>query len=336
MRFGLFGSAAARRGVSGAEAARGLHDYVETNIEAEALGLYSSFLVEHHFSGMGQVSASLDVQGWLAARTSTLRIGTAVIVLPWHNPVMLAEQAATVDLLSGGRLDFGIGRGYRHTEFDGFCMPVAEAEARFDEALGVIRKAWTSDERFSLAGRFWQYKDIIVEPPTSQRPHPPVWIAAGKDESIRKVAALRCNLLLDQFADTATIGARLASYRSAVEARGGTFDPMQVAVARNFYVADNAAEAAAALERQAQVHARMVAVSRSPDGSNRSHITAYADTPGGTEANALYGTPDRIVAELEALQAVGVRYVLLNGGLQVRQSLRRFAAEIMPGIGTRS
>src|SRR5262245_22641552 len=131
MRFGLFGSAQSRRGTSPADAARGFNDYVETNVEAEALGFHSSFLVEHHFTGMGQVSASLDLQTWVAARTSTLRIGTAVIVLPWHNPVLLAEQAATLDLMSDGRLDLGVGRGYRHSEFEGFCMPAEEADARF-------------------------------------------------------------------------------------------------------------------------------------------------------------------------------------------------------------
>ena len=332
MRFGLFGSASAQRGVQAADAVRGFNDYVEINVEAERLGYYSSFLVEHHFTGMGQVSASLDLQTWVAARTSRLRIGTAVIVLPWHNPVLLAEQAATLDLMSGGRLDFGVGKGYRHTEFDGFCMPVAEAEARFEEALGVIRKAWTSDARFSHDGRFWQFKDIIVEPPTAQLPHPPIWIAAGQPDSIRKVAALGCNLLLDQFADSATIGRRLALYRAEVEAHGRAFDPMQVAVARNVYVAENAAEATAARERQAQVHARMVALSQRPDGTNQSHITGYAATPGGTEANALYGTPDQIADELTVLRAVGVRYVLLNGGTQVRQTLRRFAAEVMPAF----
>ena len=332
MRFGLFGSAQARRGQAPTEAVRGFKEYVETNVEAEALGIHSTFLVEHHFTGIGQVSASLDLLAWVAAATTRLRIGTAVIVLPWHNPVLLAEQAATLDLMSGGRLDFGIGKGYRHTEFDGFCMPYEEAEARFEEALAVIVKAWSSDQRFSHRGRFWQYKDIIVEPPTAQRPHPPVWIAAGQPQSIRKVAALGANLLLDQFGSTAQVAERLALFKAEVEARGRTFDPMQVAVARNFYVARDSADAAAALERQAQAHAKMVELSTNPDGTNRSHIMAYAGTAGGTEASALYGTPDQIVDELTALHDVGVRYVLLNGGSDVRQSLRRFSAEIMPSF----
>ena len=93
----------------------------------------STFVVEHHFTGFGQVSATLNLLTWVAARTTTLRLGTAVMVLPWHNPVLLAEQAATIDLLSGGRLDFGVGKGYRHNEFASFCIPMEEADERFEE-----------------------------------------------------------------------------------------------------------------------------------------------------------------------------------------------------------
>ena len=112
MQFGLFGSAAARRGGPEFDSSEGFRDFIEYNIEAEALGFHSTFVVEHHFTGYGQVSATLNLLTWLGARTRWLRLGTAVIVLPWHNPVLLAEQAATLDLLSGGRLDFGIGKSY--------------------------------------------------------------------------------------------------------------------------------------------------------------------------------------------------------------------------------
>jgi alkanesulfonate monooxygenase SsuD/methylene tetrahydromethanopterin reductase-like flavin-dependent oxidoreductase (luciferase family) len=333
MRFGLFGSAQARRGDD--DPARGFRDYVDTCVEAEALGLDSSFLVEHHFSDLGQVSASLDLLAWVAARTTTMRLGTAVIVLPWHNPVLLAERAATLDLMSGGRLEFGVGKGYRHSEFAGFCIPHEEAQARFEEALQLIIRAWTSDGRFSHDGRFWQYEDIIVEPPPSQKPHPPVWIAAGKADSIRSVAARGCKLLLDQFASTETVGERLALFRAECEARGRTFDPMDVAVARNLYVASDAVDVQTALARLAQAHAGMVAASQHPDGRNRSHITAYAGAPGATEAGALYGTPDRIAAELEALRAVGVQHVLLHSGESTRQTVQRFSTEIMPAFTRR-
>src|SRR6516225_286593 len=103
MRFGLFGSATARHGGPDVDSGQGYRQFVEYNVEAEVLGYYSTFLVEHHFTGFGQVSASLALLTWVAARTRTLRLGTAVLVLPWHNPVLLAEQAATIDLLSGGR-----------------------------------------------------------------------------------------------------------------------------------------------------------------------------------------------------------------------------------------
>src|SRR5689334_8132978 len=157
MRFGLFGSAQARRSGPDADSSQGFRDFIDNNVEAEALGYYSTFLVEHHFTGFGQVSASLNLLTWLGARTHHLRLGTAVLVLPWHNPVLLAEQAATLDLLSGGRLDFGVGKGYRYNEFAGFCLPMEEADTRFEEALDVITKAFTSETPFSHRGKFWQF-----------------------------------------------------------------------------------------------------------------------------------------------------------------------------------
>jgi len=161
MRFGLFGSAQARRPEPGAEltdSSQGFREWIDNNVEAEALGFHSTFVVEHHFTGFGQVSASLNLLTWLGARTTTLRLGTAVLVLPWHNPVLLAEQAATLDLLSGGRLDFGVGKGYRYNEFAGFAMPMEEADARFDESMEVITKAFTSNEKFSHKGKFWRHR----------------------------------------------------------------------------------------------------------------------------------------------------------------------------------
>lgn len=107
---------------------------------------------------------------------------------------------------------------------------------------------------------------------------------------------------------------------------------MDVAVARNLYVAGDAVDAQTELARLAQAHAGMVARSQHPGGRNQSHIMAYAGTPGATEASALYGTPDRIAAELEALRAAGVQHLLLHAGESSRQSIRRFSAEIMPAF----
>ncbi len=119
MRFGLFGGAKSKGGGPIGDS-QGYLDYIAYVREAEELGFHSVFLVEHHFTGVGQVSASLGLLSYLAACTKRIRLGTAVVVLPWHNPVLVTEQAATVDLLSNGRLEFGVGKGYRDVEFGGF------------------------------------------------------------------------------------------------------------------------------------------------------------------------------------------------------------------------
>src|SRR3989449_8972873 len=331
MRFGIFGSAQARRGVPDVDSGAGFKDFVEYNVQAEALGYQSSWVVEHHFTGFGQISATLNLLTWVGARTRTLRLGTAVMVLPWHNPVLLAEQVATMDLLSGGRIDLGIGPGYRYNEFAGFCIPMEEAEDRFDESVGIMVKAWTSDQPWSHRGKYWQFDNVVVEPPTAQKPHPPLWMGAGRPASIKKVADLGYRLLLDQFAPIEQIGERIALFKAEVQARGRRFDPMSVAVTRSINVAMTAAERQKALETRMAARRRVHDLAQRPDGQNQSTIMTYAHTLEAAEPGALYGTPDEIVAKLQALRDGGAEYVLLNstGGIE---TLRRFAKEIMPAF----
>jgi len=331
MKFGLFGSAQAQRGGVDVDSAQGFRDFVEYNVEAEGLGYHSTFVVEHHFTGFGQVSASLNLLTWVAARTSTLRLGTAVVVLPWHNPVLLAEQAATIDLMSGGRLEFGVGKGYRHNEFASFCIPMVEAGERFEEGLALILESWTSEQRFSHHGKYWHFENIVVEPPTAQKPHPPIWMAAGSPDSIRRVAERGFGLMLDQFASPDTIIARFNLFRSEVEARGRTFDPMSVAVARAFYVARDAADKASAVERRLAATRRMTSLAQSPAGDNKSSMMSFADTSEASEQSALFGTPDELAAKLATLRDAGIANILLNGPGS-RDQLRRFARDVMPGF----
>jgi alkanesulfonate monooxygenase SsuD/methylene tetrahydromethanopterin reductase-like flavin-dependent oxidoreductase (luciferase family) len=336
MLFGLFGSAAARRGGPEFDSSEGFRDFIEYNVEAEALGFHSTFVVEHHFTGYGQVSATLNLLTWLGARTRWLRLGTAVIVLPWHNPVLLAEQAATLDLLSGGRLDFGIGKGYRYNEFAGFCVPMGEADARFEECLGVILRAWTAEEPFSHRGRYWQFGEIVVEPPTAQQPHPPIWMGAGGERSIRQVAQKGYNLLLGQYASPDDVAQSIAWYRAAVEANGRRFDPMMVGITRAFFVTDDAAEKETAMERRLANRMRQLKLATRPDGTvHGGPDRATGDPRTVNERSAMYGSPDAITRSLEALRAAGAGYLLINGGgsgggARGRDSLRRFAREVMP------
>jgi alkanesulfonate monooxygenase SsuD/methylene tetrahydromethanopterin reductase-like flavin-dependent oxidoreductase (luciferase family) len=331
MKFGLFGSAQAKRGQGpDVDSAKGYHDYLEFNIEAEALGYYSTFAVEHHFTGFGQVSATLNLLTYLAAQTSTIRLGTAVMVLPWHNPVLLAEQAATLDLLSGGRLDFGVGKGYRYNEFEGFGVPMEDAGARFEESLDVLTRAWTTDDPWSHDGKFWNFKNVIVEPPTIQKPHPPFWMGAGSPNSIEAVAERGYNLLLDQFAPIdATLG-RMETFRAAVEKRGRKFDANEVGVARGLYVAKDAADRDAAIERRIAARTRIDNLAQRPDGANKASIMSYDDTTETAMEAALFGTVDEIVEKIARLRDGGVRYVLLSDGGSGIEGLRRFSADIMP------
>ena len=328
MRFGLFGSAQARRGVPDVDSGAGFREFVENNVEAEALGYHSTFIVEHHFTGFGQISATLNLLTWVGARTTTLRLGTAVIVLAWHNPVLLAEQVATLDLLSGGRVDFGIGKGYRYNEFAGFATAMEDADARFDESLEVMRKAWTSDVPWSHRGQYWQFDNVVVEPPTAQKPHPPLWMGAGSAASIRKVAALGFNLLLDQYASIEQIGERIAIFKTEVEARGRVFDPMNVGVTRSINIVTTPADLERAMANRVAGRRRIDRLATRPDGpgSNRAQLSDAEIC-----ASALYGTPDEVGRMMQSLRAAGAEYVLLNsaGG---RPTLRRFAQELMPAF----
>ena len=269
MRFGLFGGARTEMGEQASDS-QIYTDYVDYICEAESLGFYSVFLVEHHFTGFGQISATLNFLTYLAAKTSRMRLGTAVLVLPWHNPALLAEQAATLDLLSNGRLDLGIGKGYRWGEFHGFRIPIEEASERYDEAVDFLRKAWTSKGRFSHHGKRWHFEDIVVEPTAVQKPHPPLWIGAFSPESIRQAAENGFNLLLGQNGGTELIAESIGIYRKAVEAQGRTYDPMSVGLTRALHIAMNEEEREAAHRLRMQFMRNVQQLSLSPTGNSPS------------------------------------------------------------------
>ena len=329
MKFGMFGGARSVPGVDD-----GYHEgysaYIDAVLEVEALGYYSNFLVEHHFSGMGQVSASLSLLSYLAAQTKTIRLGTAVVVLPWHNPVLVAEQAATLDLLSNGRFDFGVGKGYRYNEFEGFCIPIEESIERFEEAMEVIRKAWTTKGRFSHHGKRWHYDNIIIEPEPVQKPHPPFWLAAGRLETLRYAAQEGYNLFLDQFQTFEVMLERFHIYREAVLETGREFTPHSVAVARGLLIVNTPAEREAAIAARMKSQEVMNAHGTSADKSVKSSMVSDPDLRKAATEGTLIGTPEEIIERLKSLEREGVDYVILS--TRGNDALRVFAEEVMPAF----
>src|SRR3954468_1538984 len=135
----------------------------------EALGFDSIWTVEHHFTGHSPVPNALQLLAYLAGRTERLLLGTAVLVLPWHNPLRVAEEISALDVISNGRAHIGVGRGRSEVEFNGFGIPMEERAARFDEALDIVQMALTS-ERFSYDGRFTRCTDLAIRPRSTFHP----------------------------------------------------------------------------------------------------------------------------------------------------------------------
>lgn len=320
MQFGLFGGARTKRSV-GIEDSQGYQSFIEYVMEADRLGFMQMFMVEHHFTGQGQVSASMTLLAYLAAKTQKIRLGTAVVVLPWHNPVLVAEQAATLDLLSGGRFDFGVGKGYRQAEFDGFCIPMAEATERFDEAMEIIRKAWTAEGRFSHHGKRWHYDNIIVEPEPLQRPHPPVWMAAGSHDSVRRAAREGYNLLLDQLAQVDQIIQRIAVFREECMRIGRAYDSNMVATSRALQMIHSESEREQAYETRKRVVTMIGDLARDKLADRVEEDTA-----------PLLGTPDEVIARLRQLEVGGATNILLVDPNASVVNLRAFAREVMPAF----
>jgi alkanesulfonate monooxygenase SsuD/methylene tetrahydromethanopterin reductase-like flavin-dependent oxidoreductase (luciferase family) len=159
-------------------------DTLEQSVHSEALGFESVWPVEQHFNAdLSITPAPLLLLAALAERTRTLRLGVAIILLTLSHPIRIAEEVATLDVLSNGRVEFGIGRGAIPSHFSGFGIAQSESRERFDEALELIVQAWTR-ERVSHNGRFFKVNDICVVPKPIQQPHPPIRVAANSVETL--------------------------------------------------------------------------------------------------------------------------------------------------------
>ena len=162
---------------------------LEQMLAAESLGYHSVWIAEHHFNDYGLCPAPPVLASFIAARTTTLRLGMGVSLLPLHHPVDLAEQLAVLDVVSGGRLDVGIGRGGTLQDYQTFQSDRDDARARVEEGIAVMQQSW-GGAPFDFQGRFHSAERLHVRPRPVQQPHPPIYIAANSEESVRSAARL--------------------------------------------------------------------------------------------------------------------------------------------------
>src|SRR5918992_6309219 len=171
---------------------------IEQAQAAETLGFRNVWLGEHHFSTYGYLSRPLQLAAYIAAKTTRLRVGTAVIVVPLHHPLVIAEEIATLDLLAGGRVDIGLGRGYQHYEFERLGLELDSARARWEEAVDIILKAF-GGEPFTYDGKLYKIPETTIFPQPLQQPHPPIWVTAQSTESIEATVRRGFNVLTGGF-----------------------------------------------------------------------------------------------------------------------------------------
>jgi len=197
---------------------------MELMIEAERLGYDTVMPAEHHFSEYGYCASPQVSLAAVAARTSKIRLSTGVVVLPFHNPVRVAEDFAFIDLMSDGRVDLGVGRGYQPMEYKGFGLDQTCSREIFHEGMEVIHKCWTED-RFSYHGKHYQFDDLCVRPKPLQQPHPPIYMACLSPETFEIAGRYGYDILMSTvFGLTAEMAKEgIESYRKG--RREGGHDP---------------------------------------------------------------------------------------------------------------
>jgi alkanesulfonate monooxygenase SsuD/methylene tetrahydromethanopterin reductase-like flavin-dependent oxidoreductase (luciferase family) len=345
MHFGMFMEFGFRNGGSDAAAFREGLDLVDA---AEAWGMDSAWLSEFHFSPQRSVlSSPIVVAGAIAARTKRMRIGMAVYVLPLNNPLRIAEEAATVDHLSGGRFDFGIGRSGFVRSYNTYNIDYGESQERFEEALQILRAAW-SGEQFSFEGKHYKVTDALVVPQPVQKPHPPMRMAASSAATFKTVAEEGLPLFVGLRGDgLGALTHNINVYRETWRECGHEGES-SVYLRVPIYGADT--EAAAIEEPKENItyyfdrQAKMVAAG-SPKGGNAERSKTAATLSALSYDDILrdrvaFGTGPQLIERLKEWQDVlgidGVTAEMNAGGMlteaQVKNSLRVITHDVIPAF----
>ena len=345
MHFGIFMEFGVRPGGSEADAFREGLALVDA---AEAWGLDSAWLAEFHFSPDRSVlSSPIAVAAAIAARTKRIRIGMAVYVLPLNNPLRIAEEAATVDQLSGGRLDFGIGRSGFVRSYNTYNIDYAESQERFEEGLAILRKAW-SGEKFSHDGAHYKITDALVVPQPIQKPTPPMRMAASSAATFKTVAEQGLPLFVGLRGDgLEALVENIEVYRETWRAYG---HPGESSVFLRVPVFAADTEAAAFEEPRANItyyFERQAAIVKAgaPKGGNADRANTAAKLSALSYEDILrdrvaFGTPEKLIDRIsEWRDVLGIDGVTaeLNAGnglseAQVMNSLRLLTHDVMPAF----
>lgn len=341
MEFGLFTEFESPAGMSHATA---FDEAMAQMKAAEDMGLDAVWLAEIHFQKDRSVLASpLVIAGALAACTRRIKIGIAVQVLPLSHPLRLAEDVATVDQLSKGRLEFGIGRSGLPGHYQGFNIPYGESRGRFLETLEILKKAWTQD-RFSHEGTYFQFHDVCVMPKPHQTPHPPIRMAATTQETYPLVGRMGLPLFVAPRTISISelqrlIGGYDEGWRAAGHAGHG-----DIAISMPVYVASTDRQAREEAEASTMHFFRAISQALRKGGEARQGVVAerlaeisYADV---LREQAIYGSPetvaDRLLALREALGFSSLSAWMNCGGhiphARVLTSMRLFAERVIPRL----
>src|SRR6266850_2992277 len=315
---------------------------VEMALAAEGLNFNNIWLAEHHFSTYGYLSRPLQLATYLAGRTTRIRVGTAVVVVPLHHPLVVAEEIATLSLLAPGRLDIGLGRGYQHYEFERFGLELESGRARWEESVDVILKALAGG-RFSYEGKLYQVPETTIFPQL-EGPRPPIWITAQSPDSVEGAVRRGFNVLTGGFGVPVERMAEFRKLFDRVVSEVKPPQPLEVGVQRAVYVADNDADARAAAE-QARWNMRVTLSLR--NNYQRVEQARAVPVAAPTEPSVddlldrylVIGTPATCVRQIKRIEAaVGITHFNCSfwfGDLEharVLRSMETFAREVMPAF----
>jgi alkanesulfonate monooxygenase SsuD/methylene tetrahydromethanopterin reductase-like flavin-dependent oxidoreductase (luciferase family) len=323
-------------------------DIADEAVYAEKLGFNSVWIGEHHFNSLGVLSCPDLVLAHIAARTERIRLAPAVTVLPLHHPIRVAEQWASLDLLSGGRVDFAAGRGYDRREYLPFGVSFEDNQTIFEEGMEVVLKLWQTEERISHRGRHYAFDNIRITPRPIQRPIPSL-IASFSPPSIELAARLGCGVVVAPFAAAMTFGGlkQVADHYHERCAKYGT-RPARLMCSYFTHFADTEDEEAAQRARQIRYYRECLIPAFPSDPNNAPPSYRYfvgmverlrTVRPEDLTENAiLLGNSARITETLKKVEAAGFDEVILyfNVGLkphrQVKEEMARFAAEVSPAF----